>query len=321
MEPEEVVLGLDTSCYTTSVALMDLRGNLVADERQVLEVRPGRKGLAQSEMVFQHTRNLPVLIERLQLAGLSVKAIGVSARPRPLTDSYMPAFLAGRGMARSLAHLLQVPFYETTHQHNHMFAGLWSAGQPVPERCLLVHISGGTTDLVLAEAEQAGSPQVKLTPLGTSIDLHAGQFIDRVGVAMGLAFPCGAALEKKGQEAATPYELPVWSKDGNLSLSGPCTKALRALEAGADPAAIALGVEQVIAKGLSKTIYHWCKETQVQRVLLAGGVSANGEIRRILKDYLNRRQVSLWAPEPRYSVDGAVGTAWYTVLCHRQVTA
>ncbi len=321
MEPEGAILGLDTSCYTTSVALMDLKGQLLADERQVLEVRPGRKGLAQSEMVFQHTRNLPKLIEKLQLEGVAIKAIGVSAKPRPLAESYMPAFLAGHGVARSLAHLLQVPLYETTHQHNHMFAGLWSAGQPVPERCLLVHISGGTTDLVLAEAKAAGSREVNLTPLGTSIDLHAGQFIDRVGVAMGLQFPCGAALEKKGQEATAPYELPVWSKDGYLSLSGPCTKALRALEAGADPTAIALGVEQVIAKGLSKTIYYWCKETKVQTVLLAGGVSANGEIRRILQDYLGRRQVALWAPEPCYSVDGAVGTAWYTVLCHRQVTA
>jgi len=215
--------------------------------------------------------------------------------------------------------MLQVALYETTHQHNHMLAGLWSAGHAVPERCLLVHISGGTTDLVLAEAESAGCPEVRLTPLGTSIDLHAGQFIDRVGVAMGLTFPCGAALEKKGQEAREPYVLPVWTKEGSLSLSGPCTKALRALEAGADPAAIALGVEQIIARGLSKTIYYWCKEAQVRTVLLAGGVSANGEIRRILQDYLGRRQVALWAPLPRYSVDGAVGTAWYGVLKSGQV--
>jgi len=103
MAPEGVILGLDTSCYTTSVALMDLQGRLAADERQVLEVRQGRKGLAQSEMVFQHTRNLPMLIERLPLAGFAIKGVSVSARPRPLADSYMPAFLAGYGMARSLA--------------------------------------------------------------------------------------------------------------------------------------------------------------------------------------------------------------------------
>ena len=54
-------------------------------------------------------------------------------------------------------------------------------------------------------------------------------------------------------------------------------------------------------------------------MLLAGGVSANGEIRRILQDYLGRRQVALWAPLPRYSVDGAVGTAWYGVLKSGQV--
>ena len=312
------MLGVDTSCYTTSVALMAVKGRLLADERQLLTVQPGRKGLAQSEMVFQHTRNLPALIERLDLSGIRLKAVGVSARPRPLEASYMPAFLAGHGLARSLAHMLQVPLYETTHQHNHMYAGLWSVGEGVPERFLLVHISGGTTDLLLAERQDFAGCEVKLTPLGTSIDLHAGQFIDRVGVAVGLSFPCGASLEALGKTAKEPYILPVWTREGSLSLSGPCTKALRALEKGADPAAVALGVEQVIAKGLSKTIYYWCKEQQVDQVLLAGGVSANGEIRKILTDFLGRRQVALWCPLPRYSVDGAVGTAWYGIMKYQQ---
>lgn len=215
--------------------------------------------------------------------------------------------------------MLQLPLYETTHQHNHMYAGLWSVGEAVPERFLLVHISGGTTDMVLAERQDPAGCAVQLTPLGTSIDLHAGQFIDRVGVALGLHFPCGAALEKLAEQAPAAYELPVWVKEGSLSLSGPCTKALRALEGGADAASLALGVEQVIARGLARAIFYWCQQKQVPTVVLAGGVSANGEIRRILQDYLNRRQVALWAPEPRYSVDGAVGTAFYAVVCNRQV--
>ena len=65
MVPEEAVLGIDTSCYTTSVAVLSLEGKLLADERRLLKVKPGRRGLAQSEMVFQHTRNLPELIEKI----------------------------------------------------------------------------------------------------------------------------------------------------------------------------------------------------------------------------------------------------------------
>lgn len=319
MPNKEVVLGLDTSCYTTSVALMDLAGNLVADERRLLTVKPGHRGLAQSEMVFQHTRNLPELVERLDLEGLSVRAIGVSAKPRPREDSYMPAFLTGLGLARSLGKLLGVPVHRFTHQHNHMYAGLWSVGKEAPDRFLLVHISGGTTDFLLCEKQADGT--FTLTPEGTSIDLHAGQFIDRVGVALGLPFPCGSHLEKLAETATEPYPLKVWTKEAQLSLSGPCSEALRAIDKGADPASLALGVERAIGRGLSRTLFYVCQKENLHQVLLAGGVSANRELRREVGDYLHRRQIELWAPDPRYSVDGAVGNAWAAVLAERQAGA
>lgn len=319
MPNKEVVLGLDTSCYTTSVALMDLAGNLVADERRLLKVKPGHRGLAQSEMVFQHTRNLPDLMEALDLTGLTVRAIGVSAKPRPREDSYMPAFLTGLGLARSLGKVLGVPVHRFTHQHNHMYAGLWSVGKEAPDRFLLVHISGGTTDFLLCEKQVDG--HFTLTPQGTSIDLHAGQFIDRVGVALGLPFPCGPHLEKLADEATEPYPLKVWTEGAQLSLSGPCSQALRAVEKGADPASLALGVERAISRGLSRTLFYVCRQQGLHQVLLAGGVSANGELRRQIGDYLGKRQIELWAPDPKYSVDGAVGNAWAAVLEERQAGA
>ena len=316
MAAEEAVLGLDTSCYTTSAALMDLRGHLLGDQRRLLRVKPGHRGLAQSEMVFQHTRNLPDLLEALDLSGVQVKAIGVSAKPRPREESYMPAFLVGLGMARSLGKLMGLPVHRFTHQHNHMFAGLWSVGKPAPDRFLLVHISGGTTDLLLCERQPDGN--FSLEPRGTSIDLHAGQFIDRVGVALGLPFPAGAPLEKLAETASEAHPLKVWSREGELSLSGPCTQTLRAIEKGEDPAALALGVEQAIGKALARTISWVCEKEQLSQVLLAGGVSANREIRRQLEDFLGQRQIGLWAPDPRYSVDGAVGNAWAALLRERQ---
>lgn len=142
----------------------------------------------------------------------------------------MPAFLVGWGMARSLSHFMDVPLIAATHQHNHMFAGLWGLRRRPPARCLLVHVSGGTTDLLLAERSANG--EIILTPCGTSIDLHAGQMIDRVGVALGLPFPCGPQLEKLAQEAVRPYPLKVWFEEGCMSLSGPATAALRAIEKG-----------------------------------------------------------------------------------------
>ena len=113
-------LGIDTSCYTTSCAIIDDELNIVGEARKILDVKPGMKGLQQSNMVFQHTKVLPRLIEELPQVPLS--GIGVSAFPRRSDDSYMPAFLVGHGFARSLSHMMQVPMYKFAHQENHIFS-------------------------------------------------------------------------------------------------------------------------------------------------------------------------------------------------------
>mgnify|MGYP000411699526 FL=1 len=101
-----------------------------------------------------------------------------------------------------------------------MEAGLWSAQGPDADRFLLLHASGGTTDLLLAEKQTDST--YALTQAGGSKDLHAGQFVDRVGVALGLQFPAGAALEQLAATAADCIELPVAVRQGDVSLSGAC---------------------------------------------------------------------------------------------------
>lgn len=97
----DVFLGIDTSCYTTSICLVDGDYKVIADERRILEVPQGGRGLSQSNMVYQHTRNLPMLFEKLAPIlheNPTIRAIGVTDKPRRRDDSYMPAFLAGLGL-------------------------------------------------------------------------------------------------------------------------------------------------------------------------------------------------------------------------------
>ena len=308
---KQVVLGIDTSCYTTSVAIMDLTGNLLGDFRRILTVKAGGCGLAQSEMVFQHTRNLPELIEQIEnMAELQIVAIGVSSRPRPLANSYMPAFLTGLGLARSLAKVLQAPLFTLSHQENHLEAGLWSAGGPSASHFLLLHASGGTTDILSVVRQKAG---IILETVGESIDLHAGQFIDRVGVAMGLPFPAGPSLEKLAQEAKEHYELPVAVSKERISFSGPATAALRALATGVDKAALARGTEIAIGEAFNRGLRNICAQKNIKQVLLVGGVAANKFIRDLLITKLAKRNIKVYIPEAKYSGDGAVGTAFYAM--------
>ncbi|MBR2181836.1 MAG: O-sialoglycoprotein endopeptidase [Acidaminococcaceae bacterium] len=373
---EEVYLGIDTSCYTTSLFFMDRQGNKAAEARRILKVKPGGCGLQQSEMIYQHIRNLPELMEEAaQGHTFSVLGIGVSARPRPREDSYMPAFLAGLGFARSLAALYGIPLWQISHQENHLEAARWSAHGPAADRFLFLHASGGTTDLLLVEKQITGPapatggeplPEAKdavpvkgmkpvsgyhLTEIGGSLDLHAGQFVDRVGVALGLPFPAGPALEQVAAQHTEIPEIPVSVHKTNVSLSGPCTWVLRAIEkvrqGAADPATVvaqvttaakvtaaaptqavapeavappviapalcnlAAGVQWGLAETFVRMIRNGAAEYHVQDVILAGGVCANCWIRTHIEEKLARRRIRVWMPENRYSGDNASGCAAY----------
>ena len=307
---EDVYLGIDTSCYTTSVFFMDRNGEEVTDARRVLKVKAGSCGLQQSEMLYQHTRNLPDLMEQVMKgSAFSIKGIGVSFRPRPLADSYMPAFLAGQGFARSLAALYKIPLWQISHQENHLEAALWSAGGPLADRFLFLHASGGTTDLLLAERQNGC---YALTEVGNSLDLHAGQFVDRVGVALGLPFPAGPALEKLAEEHRKIVEIPVSVHKSKVSFSGPCTAVLRMIEKHATPTAdLAAGVQWGLAETFIRMIRNTAEEYNIGDVILAGGVSSNKWIRRQVETKLAKRRIRVWVPESRYSSDNAAGCAAY----------
>jgi N6-L-threonylcarbamoyladenine synthase len=312
----DVTLGIDTSCYTTSVAAIDMSGRLIADVRIPLEVKPGGTGLAQSEMVFQHVRNLPVVMELLRRSMGSdarIVAIGVSAKPRSVECSYMPVFLVGLGTARSLGMAMGCPVYEISHQQNHLLAGLWSAEMSLQQEFLAIHASGGTTELLRVQPGLAGL-QVEL--LGGTRDLNAGQFIDRIGVALGLPFPAGPQLENLAEQADESFlPIPVSVKGLQISFSGPETHVRRWLARSPDSASVAASVQHCVAESLLRVLVVAAELTAIDRVLIVGGVGANRFIRNYLAKGLNcRRQISVVWPESRFSGDNATGAAWWAAL-------
>ena len=298
-------LGVDTSCYTTSVAYL-ADGQLV-EKRKLLSVPQGKRGLRQSEALFQHLGNLPLLLEELSPQLGRITHVAASTRPRPQEDSYLPVFKAGETVARSIAASLNCPFIETSHQAGHLWAGFWSAKERPQENWLAFHLSGGTTDLLLVRPKVS-----QIETLGSSLDLHAGQFIDRVGVHLGLSFPAGPSLEKlarEGQRGKITIPAPVRGYD--LSFGGPEAAACRELERGADPGDLALAVILTIGRGVVKVITRALEEYQISSLLFVGGVAAN----QILRDYLREKLehpkfgVQLFFADPHLSTDNAVGVA------------
>ena len=223
-----IVIGLDTSCYTTSVAAVTVDGQVLASCRKLLPVKEGERGLRQSEAVFIHVRQLPERLEELgeYVKGHQIVAVCASRQPRDEEESYMPVFQVGDAHARGLAAMLGIPCFASTHQRGHVAAAMVDSG--IEEGDLLaVHLSGGTTELLALRGDD-------LALLGGTLDLHAGQFVDRVGVALGLPFPAGPHLEKLAVNGASEARLPANMADQDLHchFSGAETQVQRWIKQG-----------------------------------------------------------------------------------------
>lgn len=128
---------------------------------------------------------------------------------------------------------------------------------------------------------------------------------------MGLPFPAGPAVEQLAATAQGLVELPVSVRQGDVSLSGPATAALRKLEAGAEPAALAAGVQYALAETFVRMIRNVAAQKEVFDVLLVGGVASNAYIRSHMIEKLAKRRIKVWIPESRFSPDNAAGCAAY----------
>ncbi|MBR0465034.1 MAG: O-sialoglycoprotein endopeptidase [Clostridia bacterium] len=301
-----VVLGLDTSCYTTSCGLaMERRG--LDQARRLLDVPLGERGLQQSKGVFQHVGRMPALIEALLSRHADAEIVGVCAsiRPRPVEGSYMPVFTVGEGHGRTLAATLRVPFIETSHQQGHIRAAMWTTPLTPGDRFLALHLSGGTTEIVVYD-----EGAVRL--IGGTNDLHAGQFIDRVGVALGLSFPAGPELEKLACRGQAKAGLPIWVRGTTCSFSGSESAAQRMIAADElSREDMAAEVFSCVARSIAKVLVNAVVETGVERILLAGGVTSSILMRDLISARVKRLnpRVKLYWGQPEFSGDNACGAA------------
>ncbi|MDD3214677.1 MAG: hypothetical protein PHY64_13455 [Eubacteriales bacterium] len=307
----DVVLGFDTSCYTTSVAAVNRDGCVVASDRMLLPVQSGQRGLRQSEAVFAHVRQMPLVTARARqaLAGANILAVAASDAPRAEESSYMPVFTVGAGHAHAMANLLNLPCYLVSHQQGHIAAGQLEM-PPMAKRFTALHLSGGTTELLLWE-------DGKLTTLGGSQDLHAGQLVDRVGVAMGLPFPAGPALEALAMASLEPTEalLPASMANSDLEchFSGAENQCARWIAQNTFAnERIAAEVFDLLARTVARLLAAGCKATGTAQALVVGGVASSMLLRTLSQRRLAkiRGDIDLRFGKPEYSGDNASGVAW-----------
>lgn len=300
-------LGIDTSNYTTSVALWEPETDALIQEKLPLPVRDNAVGLRQSDAVFAHVKQLGGLIEKVMGQAGSLSAVGVSVRPRDEEGSYMPCFLVGEMDAQSISAANGISLHRFSHQAGHIAAALYATGNLALRKkpFLAFHLSGGTTECLLVK-EGEESP-FAIERLYTSSDLYAGQAVDRVGAMLGLPFPAGPALERLALESNAQLHLRIPMQSGNPSISGLENQCKKLLAEGKSSADVARYCIAWLSAMVQKMTENALSRFPGLPVIYAGGVMANGIIREEVTAKFGGERC-FFAPAA-FSADNAAGIA------------
>lgn len=304
-----MILGIDTSCYTTSMILIEQSSGAILFEKNVLlKVKEGSKGLRQSDGFYQHVHQLADSFQALTAIFdvSNLKAIAVTNAPRNVEGSYMPVFNAGVLFARNLSNAFRIPIYTFSHQEGHLMAALaTSESIGIPSVFYGLHLSGGTTEFLRVHHSD-GRFNVML--LGQTLDLNFGQLIDRIGVSLGLAFPCGKEMDQMAQRSTLEdyKRIKVLGKGTSqdhlgFNISG-MENYFKKYIGEMPPEDLSRYVFNTIGHVIGESIQGFDPSLPV---IISGGVASNSIIKTILK----QRYKNLFFAKPEYSRDNALGIA------------
>lgn len=310
------ILGIETSCDETGVAIYDSELGILADALySQIELHAEYGGVVPELASRDHVRKLiPLIEEVMEQAGCTqsdVDAIAYTSGP-----GLVGALMVGAAVAKSLAFAWGVPSVPVHHMEGHLLAPLLEDPAPdAPFIALLV--SGGHTQLVNVEA--IGRYDI----LGESLDDAAGEAFDKTAKMLGLAYPGGPAIAQaaeQGRSGRFQFPRPMVDRPGlDFSFSGLKTFTLNtrddcAAQAGGlteqDVADIAWAFQDAVVDTLALKCRRALRQTGARRLVVAGGVSANTRLRQKLADMVAREQAEVFYPQLRYCTDNGAMIAF-----------
>ena len=318
------ILGIETSCDETGVAIYDEEKGLIANQLHTqIALHADYGGVVPELASRDHIRKLaPLLQAALQEANLTAKDIdGVAYTSGP---GLVGALLVGSTVARSLAYAWNIPAIGVHHMEGHLLAPMLEENPPhFPFVALLV--SGGHTQLVRVD----GVGRYEL--LGESIDDAAGEAFDKTAKLLGLDYPGGAALARlalKGTPNRFAFPRPMTDRPGlDFSFSGLKTFAANTLhqvmkEEGElteqSKADIAYAFQEAVVDTLAIKCKRALKQTGLKRLVIAGGVSANKQLRQTLAELMQQFGGEVFYPQPQFCTDNGAMIAYAGFLRLKQ---
>jgi N6-L-threonylcarbamoyladenine synthase len=305
------VLGIETSCDETAIAIYDTTRGLLANQiHSQTDVHARYGGVVPELAARDHVRKLPLLFRaaliEANLRRDQIDAIGYTAGP-----GLQGALMTGAAFAKGLARVLHCPALGVHHLEGHVLAPLLEEERP-QFPFLAVLVSGGHTQLIAVKA--LGDYAL----LGESIDDAVGEAFDKSAKLMGLGYPGGAALSQlaqRGRRDAIRFPRPMIDRPGlDFSFSGLKTAVALAIASGKDHADIAASFEQAVIDTLAIKIGRALEQTGYRHVVLAGGVAANRPLRLRLKEMMDERGGQAFYPPPILCTDNAAMIALVAAL-------
>lgn len=312
------VLGIETSCDETGVAVYDSHDGLLADRLySQVEIHARFGGVVPELASRDHIRKaLPLIKEVLAAANTSLQEIdGIAYTAGP---GLVGALLVGASLGRALGMALGVPTIGVHHMEGHLLAPMLEERPPeFPFVALLV--SGGHTQLVRVDGIG------RYTLLGESLDDAAGEAFDKVGKMLGLEYPGGprvAALAQQGREGRYQFPRPMTNRPGlDFSFSGLKTFVRNTLEQERDAtgnealsqqikADIAFAFEDAVVQTFVIKCRRALQATGLRTLVIAGGVSANLSLRAGLQTMVEKHQSQLFYAQPRFCTDNGAMIAY-----------
>lgn len=318
------ILGIETSCDETGVAIYDETRGLVANQLYTqIALHADYGGVVPELASRDHIRKTAPLIQAaLQEANLTADDIdGIAYTCGP---GLVGALLVGSTIARSLAYAWNIPAIGVHHMEGHLLAPMLEENAPhFPFVALLV--SGGHTQLVRVDG--VGRYEV----LGESIDDAAGEAFDKTAKLLGLDYPGGAALSRLAENGTLgrfTFPRPMTDRPGlDFSFSGLKTFAANTIaqaikEEGElteqTKADVALAFQQAVVETLVIKCRRALNETGLKRLVIAGGVSANKQLRQSLADLMQQLKGEVFYPQPQFCTDNGAMIAYTGFLRLKQ---
>jgi N6-L-threonylcarbamoyladenine synthase len=312
------ILAIESSCDDTGAAVIK-DGVVLSNVTATQHVHEMYGGVVPELASRQHQAHIvPVVDAALKQAGVSVQDLSVVAFTKG--PGLLGSLIVGVSFAKSMALALNLPLIDVHHMHAHVMAHF--AERPYPDfPFLCLTISGGHTQII-----QVNSP-LDLEILGETMDDAAGEAFDKTGKMLGLPYPAGPVIDKLAQSGKPVFKFPEPQTEGlHFSFSGLKTSILYFLqkEMAADPEFIqkhtndiCASVQYTIVSILLNKVKQAVVTTGIKQVAIAGGVSANSEVRRRFAESASELRWKLFIPAFEYCTDNAamIGiTAYYKYL-------